>query len=145
MASFIQDFVTNIKVQTAYGPDIVLDKPFAPSPPTNNPLLPRLKPRIEIGIKGADPIVIQPYGKPPPTKWPTIVAVGGAAAVALLLLSGIGVSTIVKRRRGLAGLGGHMTMHERYSKKELAAARRTAKRLKAFYAKKNRKAKKASR
>lgn len=146
MASFLESMITKVQIKTAYGPDLVLNKPFAPSPPGTNPVAAALKPRVEVFVSGAaEPLVMQPYGKPPPTKWPTIVAVGGASLGLLLILSTIGASTVVKRRRGLAGLGGHMSMRERHSKKQVAAARRTAKRLKAFYAKKDRKAKKAAR
>lgn len=107
MASFLESMITKVQIKTAYGPDLVLNKPFAPSPPGTNPVAAALKPRVEVFVSGAaEPLVMQPYGKPPPTKWPTIVAVGGATVGLLLILSTIGASTVVKRRRGLAGLGG---------------------------------------
>lgn len=78
--------VRRIDVQTAYGPDIVLNDPFDPNQPAN-PLLQKLKPQVTMYI-GNETITLAPYGKPPPTAWPTIrnvALVGGAFATVGLL------------------------------------------------------------
>ena len=62
--------VQSITVKTQYGPDLVLDHPFEPGPPS--PLLSAMKPQIEIQLQGSNPIKIAPYGAPAPTAWPVI-------------------------------------------------------------------------
>jgi len=73
----------NITIESAYGPTISLDDPLKPGPP--NPFLQRLQPRITVDIKGTDPLVIEPYGQPPETKWPLIKTVSVSVASFLLV------------------------------------------------------------
>jgi len=94
MASLLESLVSSIKVRSAYGPDFDLSDPFAPGPPS--PFLQALKPEIQIGIKGSSPIVIAPYGHPPPTRWPLVVVVltlGAGVSVGLL---GVGALSILR-------------------------------------------------
>ena len=66
-----RQMITRFEVDTAYGPPIELDDPFAPGPP--NPYLEKLKPRVKLFTStDAPPITIAPYGEPPPTKWPLL-------------------------------------------------------------------------
>lgn len=86
--------VKSIKIQTAYGPDIVIPEPFKPAPPPppgTKSAAAYLKPRIEIQLGGASPITWAPYGDPRPSKWPWVktalvggVILGGLALVARL-------------------------------------------------------------
>lgn len=67
-----REMISRIDVDTAYGPSITLDDPFAPGPP--NPYLQKLKPRVKLHMRGEgiEPVKIAPYGDPGPTKWPLI-------------------------------------------------------------------------
>lgn len=92
----IQDVISKITIESAYGPRMTIDKPFAPSPP--NVLLSRLRPRITIEVKGvAQPIVSAPYGEPPETIWPQLVAGGAVVGGILVLLAGVGVYHLARR------------------------------------------------
>ena len=76
--------VTGIDVDSAWLPPIHLKDPFKPGPPS--PALQQLKPKITLRLKGLDPVIIAPYGKPGPTRWPWVRAglvVGGVALLAL--------------------------------------------------------------
>lgn len=66
--------ISRVEVDTAYGPSIKLDDPFAPGPP--NPYMQRLQPRIRLYWRGegVEPLKIAPYGDPGPTKWPLVQA-----------------------------------------------------------------------
>jgi hypothetical protein len=97
MASLLADSIKRITIRTAYGPDIVIDKPFAPSPPS--PLLKVLKPEILLDTDFG-PLQMAPFGRPGPTKWPfvvgTFIALAGFTAA-------VGVSKLLDRRRLPAG------------------------------------------
>jgi len=85
--------IRRVEVATAYGPPIVLDDPFAPGPP--NPALQRLRPKISIYTRGQrTPIVIAPYGKPGPSRWPDIER---GLKILGLGLAGLGVFWVVRR------------------------------------------------
>lgn len=80
MNALARQMISRVEVDTAYGPPIKLDDPFAPGPP--NPYLQQLRPRVRLHLRDQSlkPITIQPYGAPGPTKWPMIQAalvVGG--------------------------------------------------------------------
>lgn len=89
-ASDLDKWIGSIRIDTAYGPPIVLDRPFAPVPATAGPSpLKWLKPQITIvpAIAGMKPIVSAPWGAPGPTRWPQVqAAVVGVGALALGLL-----------------------------------------------------------
>ena len=90
------DLIDRITLETAYGPTMVFDTPFDASPP--NPIWTRMKPRITITIKGvAQPIVSEPYGAPPPTAWPQVVAAGSVLGGILVVLAGIGAYHLARR------------------------------------------------
>lgn len=92
----IQDVISKITIESAYSPKMTIDKPFAPGPP--NVLLSRLRPRITIEVKGvAQPIVSAPYGEPPETVWPQLVAGGAVVGGILVLLAGVGVYHLARR------------------------------------------------
>ena len=92
----LESMISRITLETAYGPTMVFDSPFAPSPP--NPVLSRLRPRITIGVRGISaPIVAAPYGAPPPTIWPEVVAGGTVVGGILLVLAGIGAYHLARR------------------------------------------------
>ncbi len=94
MAGLIKRFT----MRTAYLPTFSLDDPLGPPPPEGT-LTSRMgklfKPRFEIEVAGVpNPFVINPWGDPPPTRWPIIatagtfaVAVGGALLVVGILRS----------------------------------------------------------
>lgn len=91
-----EDLVSRITLETAYGPKVTLDKPFKAGPP--NPYLSRLQPRVTVEVKGvAQPLVSAPYGDPPETIWPQLVAGGAVVGGILVLLAGVGVYHLVRR------------------------------------------------
>jgi hypothetical protein len=79
--------VKSIRIQTAYGPDIFIPRPFEPSPPKapgQKTAADYLKPRIEIQLGGGNPITWSPYGDPRPSKWP-LIKYGAIGAVVLIV------------------------------------------------------------
>jgi hypothetical protein len=126
MASILENLITSITFKSAYGPTVPLNNPFAPAPPS--PFMQVFKPRIEIGIKGTDPIIIQPYGDPGTTKWPLVAAaltLGAGVGIGFL---GLGVLSIVrgappKRMKSTAPLG---AFHGRRAHRRTRHARRRA-------------------
>ena len=85
----LSEQVKSIKIQTAYGPDIVIPRPFEPAPPPPpgaKSAADYLRPRIEIQLGGGKPITWAPYGDPRPSKWPLIKA--GLVGVGMLILLG---------------------------------------------------------
>ena len=84
--------VRRIKVETAYGPPIVLDEPFTPSAPSW--LMKTLRPKITLHLRDvSDPIVIAPHGAPGATAWPWVSVVG----LATLGLAAYGLATLLRR------------------------------------------------
>lgn len=90
MANNLGNLVRQIRIDTAYGPPIVLDQPFSPAAQAGGPsALKWLKPRITIvpNIDGMDPIVSEPWGAPGPTRWPQVqlaMVLGGALSLGLM-------------------------------------------------------------
>lgn len=100
MAGLFDNLIDYVKVSTAYGPDIVLNKPLQPAPASSKgSLMATLQPRVEIGVGGSSPIILQPYGKPPPTRWPILITSVGILGGALLALAVVGGRSVVKRRK----------------------------------------------
>jgi len=92
----LRNVISRIKIDSAYGPDLVIDQPFSPSAP--NVLLSRLRPRITIDVKGlATPLVVSPWGDPPATIWPQLKAGGIVVGGILVALAGIGVYHLTRR------------------------------------------------
>lgn len=81
----LSNLITNIRVDTVWGPPIVLDQPFAASPEPN-PFLSLMKPKITVGVAGGSPLTIAPYGEPGDSKWPFVELFMAAGALALLYL-----------------------------------------------------------
>lgn len=88
-AEALAKMITRIDVETAYGPPIVLNDPFAPGPP--NPYLKALKPRVTIQVAGQQ-IQMKPYGDPGVTKWPLVAT--GAALVGAVGLAYVGYKAV---------------------------------------------------
>lgn len=89
--------VKSIKIQTAYGPDIFIPKPFEPAPPPppgTKTAADYLKPRIEIQLGGGTPITWSPYGDPRPSKWPMIKA----GLIGVGVIAGLGIISKFARR-----------------------------------------------
>lgn len=92
--------VQSIRIQTAYGPDIFIPKPFEPAPPPppgTKSAADYLKPRIEIQLGGGSPITWSPYGDPRPSKWPVIKL--GLIVAGVLTTFGVVKATRTLRRR----------------------------------------------
>lgn len=86
--------VDRIVIESAYGPKIVLQDPFAPSDPSAPPstFLPQMKPSVQLYLRGSKtPIKYEPYGPPGETKWPLVrnSLIGAGALLAYLLYRGI--------------------------------------------------------
>ena len=89
----LKNSVRKLTIETAYGPKIEIDRPFAPGAPS--PLMAALRPRLRLDLHGADPVIIEPYGAPGESKWGTVqlVLVGVAA------LAATGIWFLLKRRK----------------------------------------------
>lgn len=86
-------YVTGIRIQSAFLPDIYLADPFAPNQSGKGPnaFLQALKPKITVETTAIGNKSIAPYGEPGATLWPTI-------KIALLLsVAGVLVWKLVKR------------------------------------------------
>lgn len=86
------NLIAAVRIDTAYGPPIVMDHPFATSQKPN-PLLAALKPQITIypAMPGVNPVVLAPYGKPGATAWPQVEAaavIAGSVVLGLLVVGG---------------------------------------------------------
>lgn len=86
----LDGIIKEIRISSAWGPDIVIDQPFsgAPSASGGSALMGLLKPQITIvpAINGVGEQVVAPWGAPGPTKWPMV-----EAALVLAVLLGIGI------------------------------------------------------
>ena len=81
-----------IKIQTAYGPDILIKEPLVPGAGEPDPIVKLLKPKVTIKLRPvAEPLYIAPEGEPGETKWPTVsaAAVFGGALLGIFVLRGI--------------------------------------------------------
>ncbi len=90
MSNELANLISQIRIDTEYGPPIILDQPFSPSATASgaSPLA-WLKPRITItpSLRGIGPITSAPWGDPGPTKWPQVqlgLVVAGALGLSLL-------------------------------------------------------------
>lgn len=90
--------IDQIKFESAYGPTIVIDKPLE-GPSAIAPFLAKLRPRLTLRVRGFAPIVMAPYGNPPPTIWPKITVAVGVVGGLVLLASGVGVYRLLRGRR----------------------------------------------
>jgi hypothetical protein len=81
---FLDQLVSGILVETAYGPPIYLADPFRPTPPGAISPVSYLKPKVTIFLKTGNPVVTAPYGDPGETRWPYIQL--GIAALSLAVL-----------------------------------------------------------
>lgn len=86
-SDILRSLVTQVRVDTAYLPPIVIEDPFKPGQGPPSPVLQALKPRITLMVSGR-PVVVAPYGDPGPSKWPAIktgLAIAGGIGLVLLL------------------------------------------------------------
>lgn len=92
-------YISAVRIDTEYGPPILLDHPFAKTQKPN-PLLSALKPQLTIypTDTGLKPVILAPYGRPGVTKWPQIEA--GAVLVGALALGLIVAGSIAVWRSG---------------------------------------------
>lgn len=72
MASALDSLVKQIRIDTEYGPPIIIDRPFSPDAAAGPSPLKWLKPKITItsNLDAVNPIVSAPWGEPGPTRWP---------------------------------------------------------------------------
>lgn len=74
----LADLIKQIRIDSEYGPSIVIDAPFSGSPSGSSvggsAVLGILKPQITIvpAIGGIGDKVVAPWGVPGPTRWPYI-------------------------------------------------------------------------
>ncbi len=88
----LDQIVGSITIQTAWGPDLVIDAPFSDTPGAASGMLAVLKPQITVGYRTGGSQTFAPYGAPGPTRWPWVEAgvlavfiLGGAVAARHLL------------------------------------------------------------
>lgn len=79
------ELITRLVIDSAYGPQVVIDKPLA-SDPSASPsrVMSILKPQITV-ITPLGNKVIAPWGKPGETRWPEVQIALLALLVALLI------------------------------------------------------------
>lgn len=128
MASLLESAVDRITIETVWLPPIVIDKPFAPTPPEQQTSVGRLlKPKITVRAYGS-PVVMKPYGEPQPN-WPilktALMGLGGLLALKLVL------DRLDRRSsRGVSGLGWapeeHRAAARSIARGEVAIIRKTA-------------------
>lgn len=89
--SDLASLISQITIQSEYGPDIVIDQPFAatPSNPAVSFIMGILKPQITV-VSSLGTRTVAPWGTPDPTAWPTV-------QILLLGLLGLGVVLAIKR------------------------------------------------
>ena len=98
--------IKEVRIDTAYGPPIVLDHPFDSSANQKpSKLLSALKPQITI-VPGdalaslvSHPVMIAPYGRPGQTKWPQVEATAVIAGAVVLGLLGVGAISLWRSLR----------------------------------------------
>lgn len=81
-----------IKIQTAYGPDIVIKEPLVPGAGEPDPIVRLLKPKVTVKLRPiAEPLALAPEGEPGETRWPLVSAgaIFGGALIGIFVLRGI--------------------------------------------------------
>lgn len=90
MSNLLDSLVSGLRIDTAWGPPIVMQDPFASGPPTaTSETLSVLKPKITVTLRIGGDQVFEPYGDPGDSMWPylingsilALVGVLGAAAL----------------------------------------------------------------
>jgi hypothetical protein len=85
--------IEEISIESAYTPVIRLKRPLAQGKPGGFDPLAYAKPRITVNFTSGTlpPAVLEPWGSPPPTKWPIIrgVAIAGALFVGFFTVRGL--------------------------------------------------------
>lgn len=104
MASFLDNAVDRVTIETEWLPPIVLEKPLDSKAPLSAATR-FLKPRITIYNPYTAPVVLAPAGQPV-NNWPYMKVIIGLTA----LLAGVTVWDFAKgkygkKRKGVAGLG----------------------------------------
>jgi hypothetical protein len=84
----LSKYISGIKIESAFLPEIYLPEPFKPGPP--NTFLQALKPKITVMTKGLGDQVVTPYGDPGQSYWPLI------KQAALMLAIGFMVRKLLK-------------------------------------------------
>lgn len=87
--SALDSLIGQIRIDTEYGPPIIINHPFEPDAAASPSPLKWLKPKITITPKYSiiNPIRSAPWGNPGPTKWPQVqigLVVAGALGLGLL-------------------------------------------------------------
>lgn len=106
VTSLANEAITYLKISSAYGPDLVIDRPLQPVPPEQRlttrteKFFRMMKPRFELGIAGSKPIILQPYGTPPPTQWGTVMVVSGLVGGLLVAFGLYGFFRVIKPQYG---------------------------------------------
>ena len=87
--NILASIVSGVTVSSAWGPDIVIDQPFADSPPS--PVAGAvgrwLKPKVTLQLTGGGEVSSAPYGEPGASNWPLVQAgliIGAMALFGLL-------------------------------------------------------------
>ena len=86
----LNSVVKEARINTAWGPPIVIDSPFAPTPTGTRGAGAWMQPEIMLVLREGygSPQSFAPYGKPGPSKWPIIVA-GLSLLAAFTIFGGI--------------------------------------------------------
>lgn len=115
MAGIFDDMITYVRVDTTALPPLVIPKPLAPAAPggDTSATLRYLKPRVEIGIAGGAPIVLQKWGDPRPGKWSDYLTYGGLGLGLLVAFAGYGLYTAVRGRGRAKPVSGLASLHAR--------------------------------
>lgn len=71
MAVKLSKYISGIRIESAFLPEIYLPDPFAPNK-VPNPFLSALKPKITVETKDFGNQIMSPYGEPGPSMWPAI-------------------------------------------------------------------------
>jgi len=94
--------IKEVRIDTEYGPPIVLNHPFASSANQKpNALLSAMRPMITIypSDTAINPVILAPYGRPGATKWPQVEAAAVIAGAVILGLLGVGAVHLYRELR----------------------------------------------
>lgn len=90
-----------VQLDTRALPPVTFDSSAPSSAPGLGARLVRwLQPRVRVYVDRWNVADVAPYGAPAGTSWPALAVAVGLVVLAVLVLAGIGLVSVLRRRRG---------------------------------------------